>query len=117
MVAGRMAFLDFGLFKRISADVAEYELQTQRLGIEGRGDELIAHLHRGGWLGQPEYYDPESIIEQFHDLTGWYTRFGDVRELVAKALQTSVQRSCGTARQAACLGRDRQTSACRRQRR
>ena len=32
---GRMAFLDFGLFKRISADVAEYELQTQRLGIEG----------------------------------------------------------------------------------
>ena len=34
-----------------------------------RGEELIAHLHRGGWLGQPEYYDPESIIEQFHDLT------------------------------------------------
>jgi predicted unusual protein kinase regulating ubiquinone biosynthesis (AarF/ABC1/UbiB family) len=70
---GRMAFLDFGLFKRISADVAEYELQTQRLGIEERGEELIQHLHQGGWLGQPEYYDPESIIEQFHDLTGWYT--------------------------------------------
>src|SRR3954464_14234668 len=70
---GRMAFLDFGLFKRISDDVAEYELQTQRLGIEGRGAELIEHLHAGGWLGQPEYYDPESILEQFHDLTGWYT--------------------------------------------
>src|SRR3954463_9028004 len=70
---GRMAFLDFGLFKRISAEVAEYELQSQRLGIEGRGDELIQHLHAGGWLGQPEYYDPESILEQFHDLTGWYT--------------------------------------------
>jgi predicted unusual protein kinase regulating ubiquinone biosynthesis (AarF/ABC1/UbiB family) len=70
---GRMAFLDFGLFKRISADVAEYELQTQRLGIEGRGQELIDHLHTGGWLGQPDYYDPDSIIEQFHDLTGWYT--------------------------------------------
>jgi hypothetical protein len=70
---GKMAFLDFGLFKRISDEVAEYELQTQRLGIEERGEELIAHLHAGGWLGQPEYYDPESIVEQFHDLTGWYT--------------------------------------------
>jgi tRNA A-37 threonylcarbamoyl transferase component Bud32 len=70
---GRMAFLDFGLFKRISDDVAEYELETQRLGMEGRGQELIEHLHAGGWLGQPEYYDPESILEQFHDLTGWYT--------------------------------------------
>jgi predicted unusual protein kinase regulating ubiquinone biosynthesis (AarF/ABC1/UbiB family) len=70
---GRMAFLDFGLFKRISADVADYELETQRLGIEGRGQELIDHLHAGGWLGQPEYYDAASIIEQFQDLTGWYT--------------------------------------------
>src|SRR4051794_35978199 len=70
---GRMAFLDFGLFKRISEDIADYELETQRLGVEGRGAELIDHLHQGGWLGQPEYYDPESIIEQFIDLTGWYT--------------------------------------------
>jgi predicted unusual protein kinase regulating ubiquinone biosynthesis (AarF/ABC1/UbiB family) len=70
---GRMAFLDFGLFKRISPEAAEYELETQRLGIEGRGAELIDHLHEGGWLGQPEYYDPESILEQFTDLTGWYT--------------------------------------------
>jgi predicted unusual protein kinase regulating ubiquinone biosynthesis (AarF/ABC1/UbiB family) len=70
---GRMAFLDFGLFKRISADVADYELEIQRLGIENRGEELIEHLHEGGWLGQPEFYDPQSIIEQFHDLTGWYT--------------------------------------------
>jgi predicted unusual protein kinase regulating ubiquinone biosynthesis (AarF/ABC1/UbiB family) len=70
---GRMAFLDFGLFKRISDDVAEYELQIQRLGIEGRGEELIEHLHGGGWLGQTEYYDADSILEQFTDLTGWYT--------------------------------------------
>jgi predicted unusual protein kinase regulating ubiquinone biosynthesis (AarF/ABC1/UbiB family) len=70
---GRMAFLDFGLFKRISPEAAEYELETQRLGIEGRGAELIDHLHEGGWLGQPEHYDPESILEQFTDLTGWYT--------------------------------------------
>jgi predicted unusual protein kinase regulating ubiquinone biosynthesis (AarF/ABC1/UbiB family) len=75
---GRMAFLDFGLFKRISARAAEEELQTQRLGIEGRGDELIAHLHRIGWIGDPRLYDKEEILDQFHDFTGWYTLDADI---------------------------------------
>jgi len=71
---GRMAFLDFGLFKRIPAAVAEFELQTARLGIAGDGKALIEHLHEGGFIGQPQSYTPEGILEQFHDLTWWYTR-------------------------------------------
>ena len=70
---GRMAFLDFGLFKRIPAAIAEFELQTARLGMAGEGEELIEHLHRGGFIGQTKYYTPEGILEQFHDLTWWYT--------------------------------------------
>ena len=70
---GRMAFLDFGLFKRIPTAVAEFELQTARLGMAGDGVELIEHLHRGGFIGQTKYYTPEGILEQFHDLTWWYT--------------------------------------------
>jgi predicted unusual protein kinase regulating ubiquinone biosynthesis (AarF/ABC1/UbiB family) len=70
---GRMAFLDFGLFKHLSKEVAEFELETQRLGADGRGAELIDHLHRGGWIGDPKFYDPESILEQFRDLTWWYS--------------------------------------------
>jgi predicted unusual protein kinase regulating ubiquinone biosynthesis (AarF/ABC1/UbiB family) len=77
---GRMAFLDFGLFKRIPRDVADFELQTQRLGIEGRGAELIDHLHRGGWIGEPQFYDAEQIIEQFRDLT-WWNSADQVQEL------------------------------------
>jgi predicted unusual protein kinase regulating ubiquinone biosynthesis (AarF/ABC1/UbiB family) len=50
---GRMAFLDFGLFKRIPAEVAEFELETQRLGKEGRSDELIELLHKGVLIGDP----------------------------------------------------------------
>src|SRR5919112_2770209 len=42
---GKMAFLDFGLFKRIPASIADFELETQRLGIERRGTDLIALLH------------------------------------------------------------------------
>ena len=74
----RMAFLDFGLFKRIGAGAAEFELQSQRLGIERRGAELIEHLHRGGWMGDPSYYSEDGILEQFDDFTWWYTRDGEV---------------------------------------
>jgi predicted unusual protein kinase regulating ubiquinone biosynthesis (AarF/ABC1/UbiB family) len=70
---GRMAFLDFGLFKRIPAAVAEFELESARIGIAGDGDALIEHLHRGGFIGKPEHYTGAGILEQFHDLTWWYT--------------------------------------------
>jgi len=70
---GRMVFLDFGLFKRIPAEVSDFELQSARLGIAGDGDALVEHLHRGGFIGQPRHYTPEGILEQFHDLTWWYT--------------------------------------------
>ncbi len=75
---GRMAFLDFGLFKTIPAAAAELELQTQRLGIGRKGAELIQALHAGGFIGEPSYYEPEGILEQFDDLTWWYTRDGEV---------------------------------------
>ncbi len=75
---GRMAFLDFGLFKRIPAAVADFELESCRLGILGDGEAMIAHLHRGGFIGKPEYYTAEGILEQFHDLTWWYTEDQEV---------------------------------------
>jgi predicted unusual protein kinase regulating ubiquinone biosynthesis (AarF/ABC1/UbiB family) len=69
---GRVAFLDFGLFKRIDPAVAEFELEAQRLGIAGDGDALIAHLHAGGFINDPSRYDAKGIVDQFHDLYGWY---------------------------------------------
>jgi predicted unusual protein kinase regulating ubiquinone biosynthesis (AarF/ABC1/UbiB family) len=75
---GRVAFLDFGLFKRIDPSVAEFELEVARLGISGDEDALIEHLHRGGFLRDPQRYPPEQIVEQFFDVTWWYTRDGEV---------------------------------------
>jgi predicted unusual protein kinase regulating ubiquinone biosynthesis (AarF/ABC1/UbiB family) len=71
---GRVAFLDFGLFKRIDPSVAEFELEAQRLGIAGDGEGLIEHLHAGGFIHDPSRYTPEGIIAQFHDLYGWYAQ-------------------------------------------
>ena len=55
---GRVAFLDFGLYKRIAPELAEYELKIARLGIGGDGEALIEHLHAGGFLAEPERYSP-----------------------------------------------------------
>src|SRR3954468_18146704 len=76
---GRMAFLDFGLFKRIPASVADFELQTQRLGIERKGTELIKLLHKGGFIGDPSFYTEEKIMAQFQDLTWWYIEDEEVQ--------------------------------------
>jgi predicted unusual protein kinase regulating ubiquinone biosynthesis (AarF/ABC1/UbiB family) len=70
---GRMAFLDFGLFKRIPASIAEFELEIARIGATGDGAALIEHLHRGGFIAKPEYYTPKGILEQLHDMTWWYS--------------------------------------------
>ncbi|WP_205695883.1 AarF/ABC1/UbiB kinase family protein [Conexibacter sp. SYSU D00693] len=87
----RMAFLDFGLFKRISDEAAEFELETQRLGIEGRAEELIDHMHRGGWISDPSRYTHESILEQFEDLVGWYTIDADIQLTPELATEVLIQ--------------------------
>jgi hypothetical protein len=90
---GRMAFMDFGLFKRIAASVADFELQTQRLGVERKGRELIDLLHRGGFIGDPADYDEEGILEQFDDFTWWYTRDQEVRLEPELATELIIQMS------------------------
>ena len=75
---GRMAFLDFGLFKRIPASIAEFELEIARIGATGDGAALIEHLHRGGFIAKPEYYTPEGILEQLHDMTWWYSTDAEI---------------------------------------
>jgi predicted unusual protein kinase regulating ubiquinone biosynthesis (AarF/ABC1/UbiB family) len=75
---GRMAFLDFGLFKRIPASIAEFELEIARIGATGDGAALIEHLHRGGFIAKPEYYTPEGILDQLHDMTWWYSTDAEV---------------------------------------
>jgi predicted unusual protein kinase regulating ubiquinone biosynthesis (AarF/ABC1/UbiB family) len=89
---GRMAFLDFGLFKRIAPEIAEFELETQRLGVARDAAGLIAKLHEGGFIGQPEYYTDEKILAMFDDITWWYTRDEEIQlepEIATEVLITA----------------------------
>jgi predicted unusual protein kinase regulating ubiquinone biosynthesis (AarF/ABC1/UbiB family) len=90
---GRMAFLDFGLFKRIPAEVSEFELQVQRLGGEGRSTELIELLHKGGFIGDPSFYTEDKIMAQFQDLTWWYTTDEEVLLTPEIATEVMIQMS------------------------
>jgi predicted unusual protein kinase regulating ubiquinone biosynthesis (AarF/ABC1/UbiB family) len=75
---GRVAFLDFGLFKRIDPSIADFELEIARRGIRGDTAGLIEHLHAGGFLRDASRYSPEQIVAQFFDVTWWYTRDAEV---------------------------------------
>ncbi len=75
---GRMAFFDFGLFKRIPPAVAEFELMIQRIAAAGDGEALIQHLHEGGFISKPELYTPQGILDQVRDMTWWYLEDAEV---------------------------------------
>ena len=62
---GRVAFLDFGLFKRMTAEPAEFELAEPAAGVERRAGELIGSCTESGFLPDPERLhrgrDPRSV--------------------------------------------------------
>jgi predicted unusual protein kinase regulating ubiquinone biosynthesis (AarF/ABC1/UbiB family) len=72
MTDGRVAFLDFGLFKTISQEVADVELTSQRLSAEGRWQELIDMWGSTGFLNEPERMTPERLQAYIEDVAWWY---------------------------------------------
>lgn len=73
MADGRLAFLDFGLFKRMDAHDVELELACQRAVIEGDSATVHRLLAEGGFLPDPERVDPERLTAYIAEATWWYT--------------------------------------------
>ena len=69
---GRVAFLDFGLFKVMPKELIELELACQRAGHEGDGERLHAIWAETGFLAQPDRFRPDKLLAQFRDATWWY---------------------------------------------
>jgi predicted unusual protein kinase regulating ubiquinone biosynthesis (AarF/ABC1/UbiB family) len=78
---GRVAFLDFGLFKRMDAAAVELELACQRAVVEEDPAALHRLLAESGFLPEPERVDPESLLEFIRDAIWWYTTADRVVEL------------------------------------
>jgi predicted unusual protein kinase regulating ubiquinone biosynthesis (AarF/ABC1/UbiB family) len=69
---GRVAFLDFGLFKVMPQELLELELECQRAGHEGDADRLYEIWSETGFLQHPEKFRPDKLLAQFLDATWWY---------------------------------------------
>jgi predicted unusual protein kinase regulating ubiquinone biosynthesis (AarF/ABC1/UbiB family) len=69
----RVAFLDFGLFKRLPSEPVELELAAQRAVIEDDAQALHALLAESRFLPEPERVDPEHLLAFVNDAIWWYT--------------------------------------------
>jgi predicted unusual protein kinase regulating ubiquinone biosynthesis (AarF/ABC1/UbiB family) len=78
---GRMAFLDFGLFKYIDPTAVELELAAQRAVVEGDAEALHSLLAKAGFLPDPERVEPEHLMAFVEDGIWWYTTADEVVEL------------------------------------
>jgi predicted unusual protein kinase regulating ubiquinone biosynthesis (AarF/ABC1/UbiB family) len=70
---GRMAFLDFGLFKRMPPGTVEREIAVARAVIEGDTDTIMRIGAETGFFPEPEKFNPERVLEHFRAATSWYT--------------------------------------------
>jgi len=76
---GRVAFLDFGLFKSIDRDVAALELACQRAVIDGDAVGLHRLMGDAGFLPRGDVIDPAELIEFVRDGIWWYTTDESIR--------------------------------------
>jgi predicted unusual protein kinase regulating ubiquinone biosynthesis (AarF/ABC1/UbiB family) len=78
---GRVAFLDFGLFKRLDREPVELELACQRAVVEGDAQTLHRLLAESRFLPEPERVDPDHLLAFIEDAIWWYTTADEAVQL------------------------------------
>ena len=76
---GRVAFLDFGLFKSVAEHVTARELACQRAVVEADAEELHRLLAEGGFLPQPDRLAPADLLDYIREAIDWYTTDRELR--------------------------------------
>ena len=79
MEDGRVAFLDFGMTKRVTTQ--QIQLEQRAVDAAGRDDpeELRGALHDLGFVNDPSRVDAERLMEHVKMVGGWYLEDGEVR--------------------------------------
>jgi predicted unusual protein kinase regulating ubiquinone biosynthesis (AarF/ABC1/UbiB family) len=75
---GRMAFFDFGLFKRMPPGSVELEVQVARAIIEGDTETIMRLGTEIGFFRDPTKFNPDRVLAHFRAATSWYTCDRDI---------------------------------------
>jgi predicted unusual protein kinase regulating ubiquinone biosynthesis (AarF/ABC1/UbiB family) len=92
MADGRVAFLDYGMTKRLDAE--QIELEQRALDAASRGDPaaLRASLHDLGFIRNPSKLDAERLMDHVMAVGGWYMEDREVQlgpERVMKVIEAT----------------------------
>lgn len=92
MEDGRVAFLDFGMTKRVTTQ--QIQLEQRAVDAAGRDDPeaLRAALHDLGFVTDPSRVDAERLMKHVKMVGGWYLEDGEVRispKLVMKMIEVT----------------------------
>ena len=76
---GRVAFLDFGMTKRLTSE--QIQLEQRAVDAAGRDDPdaLRNALHELGFVSDPKKVDAERLMRHVKMVGGWYLEDGEVR--------------------------------------
>ncbi len=90
MPDGRVAFIDFGMTKRVERADIDEEVDAIRAAMDGDAEALHQRLGAMGFFDpNDDQVTPEAVFDHFHDVTAWYIEDGEVtidRELVSQVL-------------------------------
>src|SRR3954451_13100831 len=79
MPDNRVAFLDFGMTKKLVRDHLDAEREAIRLSMAGDAEGLRAQLARMGFFdGTDAEIGPDAVLAHFRDATRWYIDAGEV---------------------------------------
>jgi predicted unusual protein kinase regulating ubiquinone biosynthesis (AarF/ABC1/UbiB family) len=90
---GKVAFLDFGLFKRMPPGAVDLEIQVARAVIEGDTETIMRLGTETGFFPEPEKFKPERVLEHFRAATSWYTVDEEVQLTPEYATQVMIDMS------------------------